>query len=221
MRAAGPAASVPIASFLALALLAATTVPAAEAEKPPAPDAIQPEEYAVYRVALSRWLQGGRAKLVVIRQDTRWSKRERKLFEKDDQKFVPAEESYKAAMTLPRDLREDFVLKNTKFPAKLGWDLDLDVDYTFATAEQLASIFGHPSERGETVDDQWNRFYAKYPESRGLLTVSRVGFNKAGDQALVEIGSHSGALAAGGTLLLLAKEKGAWVVKKRFWLWAS
>lgn len=67
----------------------------------------------------------------------------------------------------------------------------------------------------------WNKFYARFPGSPGLLTLSRVGFNQKADQALLYIGQSSNFLAGAGHMLWLVLENGRWIVKQQVMVWIS
>jgi len=67
----------------------------------------------------------------------------------------------------------------------------------------------------------WPEFYRKYPKSQGILTLSRVGFNAAKDQALVCVGDQSEGRAGAGYGILLARRKGAWGIQSKVMLWIS
>lgn len=60
--------------------------------------------------------------------------------------------------------------------------------------------------------DGWDRFYAKYPNSPKIITISRVGFNQRGDVAMVYVGEQRHWLAGGGQICVLRKQKGKWML---------
>lgn len=61
--------------------------------------------------------------------------------------------------------------------------------------------------------DGWEEFHKKFPQSKYLLTLSRVGFNQAMDQALVSVITQAGITEGGTTLYLLRKISGVWKVR--------
>jgi heat shock protein HslJ len=61
-------------------------------------------------------------------------------------------------------------------------------------------------------------FRERYPAALGVFTFSRVGFNPAGDQALVYMGVESGDFT-GGYYSLLVKDKGLWSSVVSFMIW--
>lgn len=64
----------------------------------------------------------------------------------------------------------------------------------------------------------WRRMY---PDAGGAITVSRVGFNRAGTQALVYWSVYWAPLAASGSVILLEKEGGHWTVRQNLMIWIS
>ena len=69
--------------------------------------------------------------------------------------------------------------------------------------------------------DGWDTFYQKYPGSSGIVTLSKVGFNKEMNQALVIMGVQRGRVFGIGELYLLQKENNAWRIQKAAMLWIS
>ena len=69
--------------------------------------------------------------------------------------------------------------------------------------------------------DGWDEFYRKYPNTGGLWSVSRPGYNSKHDEAEVCVSHSCGPLCGTGHLYLLAKENGHWKVKNRVMLWIS
>jgi hypothetical protein len=72
-----------------------------------------------------------------------------------------------------------------------------------------------------TVENFWERFYKKYPNSPGLVFFSKVGFNDRHDQAFVYVGRSCGGLCGAGEYVLLNKVNGQWVVCNEQGLWVS
>ena len=74
--------------------------------------------------------------------------------------------------------------------------------------------------KGE-FDRAWGKFYAKYPNSSGIINFSNPGFNRIYTQAVVSTGRGCGGLCGAGYFVLLAKEHGAWTVKTKVETWVS
>jgi hypothetical protein len=67
----------------------------------------------------------------------------------------------------------------------------------------------------------WDEFYSQYPNSRGIVWISRVGFNKKKTQALFYFGNQYTDSAGEGYLILLTKAGGAWKEQTHVTVWIS
>lgn len=85
----------------------------------------------------------------------------------------------------------------------------MKVDYVLLNEKESQDIKG------------WDEFYKKYPNSPGIISVSRVGFNKEKNQAVVYVGLQSDYLAGRGVIFLLEKKDNSWQIKKQTLLWIS
>lgn len=70
-------------------------------------------------------------------------------------------------------------------------------------------------------EEGWKLFYSKYPAANGYIRLSRVGFNKARDQAIVNTNWMRGPLHGNGSYVLLGKQNGSWKVLKNVTTWIS
>jgi ABC-type phosphate transport system substrate-binding protein len=111
------------------------------------------------------------------------------------------------------DILGDFKAKNESSSA-LEHTFTLSVPYTLISEQELASIFS-------TTATGWDKFYAKYPDSKGFLALSRVGFNQAKDTAVLYTEYQSGATAGEGDLVLMKKTDGRWTVEDNSMFWQS
>jgi len=89
--------------------------------------------------------------------------------------------------------------------SKKSWLLqrffNMEKPYELISSEEWKSTF----ERGS-----WEKFYERYPNSRGYIDLSPVGFNKEKTVAIVYMGHHCGNLCGGGTFYVLQKKDGKW-----------
>jgi hypothetical protein len=67
----------------------------------------------------------------------------------------------------------------------------------------------------------WAESYKRYPDSVGLIVLSRVGFNAARNQAMVYIQHVCGGLCGTGHYVLLEKNADQWRVVKESMVWVS
>jgi len=68
---------------------------------------------------------------------------------------------------------------------------------------------------------RWDKFYEKYPNSSGIMRLSRVGFNNKMKQALVYVGKQQHGLSGSGVFYLLTKKNNVWTVKAELPVWIS
>lgn len=66
---------------------------------------------------------------------------------------------------------------------------------------------------GREFEDNWTTFFSEFPSSRGYNELSRVGFNTAGDQALVFRIWSCGSSCRKGSYLFYEKNRGRWEEK--------
>ncbi len=110
------------------------------------------------------------------------------------------------------DILGDFKAKNQTSSA-LERAFTLSVPYTLISEQELASIF--------STSSGWDDFYAKYPGSKGLLNLSRVGFNQAKDTAVLYTENVSHGAAGEGDVVLMKKTDGRWTVQGNRMIWQS
>lgn len=119
----------------------------------------------------------------------------------------------KAGESLANETLEDLKLNN-KGSKELGPLLSIEIPYTIVSNEELKNSFG-----GSNPAEVWNIFYQKYPNSSGLISFSRVGFNLGMDQALVYLERNCGPDCAYGRIIFLTRNKDRWVVRETVMMW--
>ena len=120
-----------------------------------------------------------------------------------------------AAWLIEEDTVENYFAAN-KAPSRLQNYFTFPVPTILLTRKERYDLLHDP--RGL---DYWTIFYERYPNSTGILTLSRVGFNRTMRQAFVYIANSCGSLCGGGEYYLLSKKNGAWKVQAVFRLWVS
>jgi hypothetical protein len=93
-------------------------------------------------------------------------------------------------------------------------DMNLGLPYVLLTHDEMNQIF-------DINTSGWDVFYTRYPNSPGLTTVSRIGFNTNLSQALVYVGTQSHWLAGAGYYVLLKKVDGVWTIDQQIMTWIS
>ena len=104
----------------------------------------------------------------------------------------------------PAEMIRNFGDRNRE-SAAIWPELMLYLPSHLLSREERQAIFKDDTYEG------WNRFYERYPEAAGLVSVSRVGLNREKDRALFYLACCRGALAAVGGLHVLEREGDVWV----------
>lgn len=111
---------------------------------------------------------------------------------------------------------EDYKAKN-EVPERLKPIFNIRAKYLLLGRTEYRRFFAG----AENLIKQWERYYKKYPNAPGYLSVSRVGFNREMTEALVYIELHCGSLCADGRFKMLGKEKEGWRIKQEIQFYAS
>jgi hypothetical protein len=158
------------------------------------------EEYEVYSVLIQDMYDDG---LIVIEGSTAAA---------HDTDFAANAVKDPGRPDLDDEILSDFKAKN-QAPSALEPRFTLTGTYALISEQELESIFANT--RG------WDDFYAKYPGSQGLLTLSRVGFNEARDTAFLYV-AHSIHWTSGeGNVVTMKKTAGRWTVQDTGMIWTS
>ena len=104
------------------------------------------------------------------------------------------------------------VRNNSAYPLKA--DMNLGLQYVLLSKDDMRQIFN-------LNQDGWEVFYSRYPDSPGITSVSRVGFNSTKDQALVYIGTSSHWLSGAGYYVMMKKVDGVWGIDQQVMTWIS
>jgi hypothetical protein len=87
--------------------------------------------------------------------------------------------------------------------------------YVLITDQEIDQIF-----KGQG-GARWDEFYRRCPTSRGVVFLSRVGFNRNIAQALLYFTFEYGSEAAEGYLILFDKQSGRWKESALTLVWIS
>jgi len=188
---------------LAILLAACTATPTAR----PTPSAvdIDAEEQAVYAALIQAMYP---AELYVIMEYTATDVIG--LSEDIDSTLAQVSENMNG---LSQEVIKNFKTRNDRsYP--LRDDMLLGFEYVLLSQEERNELFA-------INQNGWEMFYNRYPDSPGIITLSRVGFNARLDEALVYIGNQSHWMAGAGYYVLLKKENGLWVIKQQVLVWIS
>ena len=187
-----------ITSLLILALL----WPQGVSTSSKAPTYEDEEAYEVYSAILPlEWpLREAHAKSLIIQKETKGYEMCLRPEKEGQEKIGPA--------------ISDYVRLNAK-PSLLQPRIKVGVPYQLIVADELESAL-------QTTG--WEGFHQRYPDSRGWIELSAVGFNANKTVAVVYMGHHCGPLCGGGSFHVLEKKDGKWVAldwKGSSCAWAS
>jgi len=115
--------------------------------------------------------------------------------------------------TLAEGVAMDYRIRN-KDPLRFKDLFDLNMKYVLVSKQEIEKIF---KEGG----GWWDEFYKRYPDSGGLIALSRPGFNPAMNQAIVYISHNCNALCGTGHYVLLEKSADRWKVVEQKMVWIS
>ncbi|HEY6188997.1 MAG TPA: hypothetical protein VIW80_15180 [Pyrinomonadaceae bacterium] len=172
------------------------------------------EEAAVYSALIDRMSEGERGALVVVQDRT-----VRGNSYLDD----PSEDEHlnRIFASLQRDFPradretlESFHVNNLQhYP----------IEYPFLPHIKYELISQQEVERFSYREpgNWWEAFYRNHPGANGFFVLSKVGFNREMDQALVYRAFACGSTCGYGSYVLLAKEAGIWRIKSHAGDWIS
>lgn len=178
-----------------------------------AQEKLQSDEYAVYAALIKRIYvedvpKEKRVDLLVIEEATSLQDRVAKDLD------VALRGWSNQLRPLDEEMIGDLKAKN-KQPLRLKPLFDIPLRYAIVSKEELTNSFGDSSNPA----DAWERFYQRYPNSAGLISLSRVGFNHGISKALVYLERACGPSCAEGRVVFLTKEKEHWAVQSVLGLW--
>ncbi|TCN66743.1 hypothetical protein [Acetobacteroides hydrogenigenes] len=172
------------------------------------PDVIDEIDYQVYSAAISQVYQN--LTYIVVFQPTSSIK-----------SITPSDTKYKDILigefpNIDQNIFSDFVAKNDKI-----YNLDLKFNvvpkpFKLFSSEESVYYF-----KTLSLDNGWKEFHNRYGQSNGIIDLSRIGFNSAKDQAILETGYYTASNAAEGAIVYLVKENNIWKVKKVVLTWVS
>lgn len=167
-----------------------------------------PDEYDVFSTLVNDMYVKDKVKLIVITDPTCC-----------DTNLDMKSETWKMYLEqlapLSVETLEDYVSRNEQALA-LEKKFNLKTKYQIVPYVNVKNLFSNFD-----LDAAWKTFYSRYPASGGYIRLSRVGFNKAKDQALVSTAWMCNTLCGEGNYVLLSKQQGSWKVLKKVVTWVS
>ena len=111
----------------------------------------------------------------------------------------------------------DWILKNKNDRRLLDGLHPRLAGYELFSQEEQTAIFG----RTRDLEAAWRHFHERYPERGGLLGVSRVGFDKARQQAMIQVSSQLDGLCGFGKSFFLSRSEESWTITRTVGDWIS
>ena len=175
------------------------------------------EDYKVYdsviremfRDGITRFDMNAKVEQIVIRDRTH-----------SEYAYGPKNENWEQVKIRLRSLSDETIAGYEvarKRESNLTLKFDLPIKYQLISNKELEKLVPHPNGPME----HWTEFYKLYPKSAGYNSFSRVGYDKAGRNALVYFVNWCGTLCGTGTYLLVEKRENGWVVKESAGIWIS
>jgi hypothetical protein len=158
--------------------------------------ALEREEYAVYSAMIRELHARDGRRLIVIADPTCCG----------DPATAKGYSRYPYQQSAPisEEIFEDFRQRNAeRVPLKRRFNLP--TEYVIVELVEIIKLLPKPP-------DDFKKFYAKYPGSRGFITLSKVGFNAKRDAAFLYSNMVCGVRCQEGKFFVLAKKSGVWKI---------
>ncbi len=108
------------------------------------------------------------------------------------------------------DTLEDFEQKN-QHHSPLNYKFNIKRKYLLLSHEEYMELV--------PLGPSWHELHSVYPNSYGVFSFSRVGFNRGKSKAIVYQGWWEGCSVSFGYIILLYKVKGVWIIERKMSLW--
>ncbi|HNX55894.1 MAG TPA: hypothetical protein PLG33_02105 [Prolixibacteraceae bacterium] len=173
-------------------------------------DSIDRVDYQIYSLALSE-VQPNSDFFVLDKLTTKL----RSIAEEVDKDYYP--QLFKQNFPeLSKTVFNDYKKKNSTIVSLENKFEIISKTVKLISKDELDSIFST-----QYGGENWSRFYNEFPKSKGLITLSRIGYNSCRTEAVLEISIIKESLNAEGWILLLKKENNSWKINKMVQTWIS
>lgn len=180
-------------------------------------------EYEVYSTVLAEIEQNARV-VFVIGSETwdRLSNLDPEVYSRFELETLVEEQNIPPLFPLSQSRREaveDYKTKNEN-PVKLKAKFEVKPECLLLSDRAFHTFFSGPPVY-KSIMDGWQKYYKRYPTSRGYIRLSRIGFNREMTEALIYVELDCGELCAYGRFKLLSKEGDRWSIKNSIQFYAS
>ncbi len=187
---------------LALLLIVLGSVSVSAPRFRTAPDGgVTDEEYEIYSSVIKQIYVGPETKEVIIEERTF-------RYDFNTENDEPWRDKRKG-LIIDDSAVDDYETRNGEHWLLNKMSFTLPVKANLVTDLDLKVIF-----HGNWGDLEWINYYRRFPESRGFVMLSRIGFNTDHTQGLLYVGSRCGPGCGDTYFLLLEKTNGTWTTKK-------
>lgn len=176
------------------------------------------ERYKVYDAVLSHMFAGNkvtfdtqaRIEQLIIRDTTTT----------ESTRFIMSSEQVKIRLRdLPDELIKDYESRHDKSTA-LSRCFDIKLKYSLISSSDFSNVFSQGDDTNHR-DEEWTKFYQKFPMSGGYVSLSNAGFDKTMTHALVYMVHWCGFVCGTGHYIYLQKSDSGWTVKLAPMMWIS
>jgi hypothetical protein len=165
------------------------------------------EEYAVYSTLLNALYDGGHTDRILIRDHTSVDNLEYKAIANPLEGLrlqIPLVQTETLDSFRDANAQSHPLDDRLRLPGRIGWISEREVEDYFRAG-----------------GGGWQAFNRDHQNAGGFITLSRVGFNRNMNQALVYLASACGETCGLGSLVFLVKEGGSWRIKGTAAAWIS
>jgi len=113
-------------------------------------------------------------------------------------------------------LVDDFLLQNDSVYNFIDNFNCLDNEVVLISTSEIEYIFN-----GQDINNNWDEFYNVYPNSEGLVKLTRIGYNQNRTQAIFGLGNQYASLGGEGCLIYLEKINNNWTIVNVSLTWIS
>jgi hypothetical protein len=119
------------------------------------------------------------------------------------------------------NLNTKFIIKDFISKSTSNYKIDKNFRFDISNCNMISSKEMDHLFKNNLLQSDWSDFFSKYPESTGILSFSRVGFNEQKTHAILYIEKICGHICGTGSYLFYYKTSGTWKVGSIFRVWSK
>jgi hypothetical protein len=125
------------------------------------------------------------------------------------------EENLRRFLKKPAPSTIDAFLKAVQREGEVPVSLGRRPDITVVPGAELARELEAPG------PDSWRTFARRYPQARGIVSLSAIAYGESGDEAMAYLGFSCGLVCGHGLAVVLQRNGSQWVAVEHMYLWES